>query len=174
MIDQVLDFTRARSGGGIPLVRAAADISAICAQAVDELSAVHHHRRIDANYYGDARGLWDADRLAQVFSNLIGNALAYSPPDAPVRVVVDATGEDVRCLVHNTGSPIPAGMMPTLFDPFRRVSHAKSGSTQGLGLGLFISHQIVVAHGGSIMVQSNESEGTRFLITLPRPPRSTE
>lgn len=168
MIDQVLDFTRARSGGGIPVDRAADDIHAICAQAVDELLAAHPERVVDTQYRGDGRGLWDADRLTQLFSNVVGNALAYGAKDAPVRVVLDASDDVVRCTVHNLGAPIPRELLPTLFDPFRRATHAKSSRTQGLGLGLFIAQQIAVAHGGEIAVRSSEAEGTELTVRLPR------
>ncbi len=166
MITQVLDFTRARSGGGIPIVRRSANLHAICAQAIDELISAHPERKVEAAYFGDGAGEWDGDRLAQVFSNIVGNALAYGAADTPVRVVIDATGNDVRCSVHNMGTPIHEALLPVLFDPFRRAVDATTSKTQGLGLGLFISQQIVIAHGGTVSVQSGEFDGTRFSIVL--------
>jgi signal transduction histidine kinase/CheY-like chemotaxis protein len=168
MITQVLDFTRVRAGGGIPLDRKASDLKAICAHAIDELAVSNPERAIDAVYVGDTAGLWDADRLAQVFSNLVGNALTHGRPDAPVRVVVDGSAPAVLCSVHNLGRPIPAAMLSTLFDPFRRAVHGKSAGTAGLGLGLFIAQHIIRAHGGHIEVQSSEVDGTRFTFQLDR------
>jgi signal transduction histidine kinase/CheY-like chemotaxis protein len=168
MITQVLDFTRARSGGGIPITRGLADLGTICAHVVDELTVTNPERSIEAKYSGDLRSMWDGDRLAQVFSNLLGNALAYGKRDGPVRVTLTAVDAEVRCVVHNQGSPVPAELLPNLFDPFRRAAHAKIAGTQGLGLGLFISDQIVRAHGGSISVTSNETEGTMFEVILPK------
>jgi signal transduction histidine kinase/CheY-like chemotaxis protein len=168
MIDQVLDFTRARSGGGIPLARTAADLRAICEQVVEELTTAHPERRVSFAASGELHGAWDADRMAQVFSNLVGNALSYSPPGSTVSVTLGASEQEVVLEVHNTGEPIPPELVPTLFDPFRRAGTAKATSTRGLGLGLFISHQIVAAHGGSISVESSASAGTSFLVKLPR------
>jgi signal transduction histidine kinase len=168
MIAQVLDFTRVRAGGGIPLDRKPSDLKAICMHAVDELAVGNPERVIDAAYRGDTAGLWDADRLAQVFSNLVGNALAHGRSDSPVRVLVDGTGSAVSCSVHNQGRPIPPALIPSLFDPFRRAVYGKSVGTGGLGLGLFIAQHIIRAHGGTIDVQSSEVDGTRFTFQLPR------
>jgi signal transduction histidine kinase len=173
MITQVLDFTRVRAGGGIPLDRKLSDIKAICAHAVDELAVGNPERVIDAVYVGDTAGMWDADRLAQVFSNLVGNALAHGRPDTPVRVVLDGSGPSVVCSVHNHGKPIPASLLPTLFDPFRRAVHGKSAGTAGLGLGLFIAQHIIRAHGGTIDVHSSELDGTLFTFELPRSTEQT-
>ena len=168
MITQVLEFTRARSGGGIPIERRPGDIHAICTQVIDELAAVHPEQRIEGEHRGDGTGAWDADRLAQVFSNLIGNALTYGQRDKPVTVLVHAGPVAVECTVHNSGEPIPAQILPRLFDPFRRAAHGKSTGTQGLGLGLFIAQQIVAAHGGTLTVRSSGADGTSFTFNLPR------
>ena len=168
MIAQVLDFTRARAGGGIPLSRAPTDLETICTQVVDELATGNPGRSIQVSRAGDARGQWDADRLAQTFSNLVANALAYGRPDAPVMVTLNATPGEIRFSVHNVGPPIRADLLPNLFDPFRRGRQAQTAATEGLGLGLFISKEIVKAHKGTIFVESSEAGGTRFTVVLPR------
>jgi len=167
MITQLLDFTRARSGGGIALLREASDLSAICAQAVDELKTANPERRIEMTVAGQARGLWDTDRMAQVFSNLIANAVSYGSRERAVNISLVATASEVVCGVHNFGAPIPEDFVPYLFDPFRRARHAKAAAAQGLGLGLFICQQIVAAHGGTTVVESSELLGTTFTVTLP-------
>ncbi|MEI9949833.1 MAG: ATP-binding protein [Pseudomonadota bacterium] len=173
MIAQLLDFTRARSGGGIALLRESADLAAICAQAVDELKTANPERQIRMTVAGDARGLWDTDRMAQVFSNLIANAVTYGSRETAVEISLAATPAEVVCTVRNFGQPIPADLMPYLFDPFRRARHAKAAAAQGLGLGLFICQQIVAAHGGTTVVESTRSEGSVFTVTLPKSPVST-
>ncbi len=173
MISQVLDFTRARSGGGIPLTREPTDLRLVCEHAIEELATAHPESSIELTATGNAQGSWDPDRLAQVFSNLVGNALTYGRGDRPVRVRLDGTDVEVRFTVHNEGTVIPPDLLPNLFDPFRRSDHARTKSTQGLGLGLFISRQIVMAHGGAITVQSNEHSGTLFTVVLPKQGPST-
>ena len=167
MITQLLDFTRARSGGGIALLREPSDLSAICAQAVEELKTANPERRIEMTVAGDAHGLWDIDRMAQVFSNLIANAVSYGSRERAVNISFVATPSQVVGRVHNFGTPIPEDFVPYLFDPFRRARHAKAAAAQGLGLGLFICQQIVAAHGGTTVVESSEALGTTFSVTLP-------
>src|SRR5215217_8046293 len=115
-------------------------------------------------------GQWDADRLLQVVSNLGGNALQYSKPDAPVTLTLTDLGDAVMLEVHNPGEPISAEALPHLFDPFRRAtsSHQGSSISGGLGLGLYIVEQVVKGHGGRIQVTSTEAQGTVFQVTLPR------
>jgi len=168
MITQLLDFTRARSGGGIALLRESADLGTICAQTVDELRTANPARQIEMSVAGDARGLWDTDRMAQVFSNLIANAVTYGSAETAVEIKLTADASEVSCTVRNFGPQIPAELLPYLFDPFRRARHAKAAAAQGLGLGLFICQQIVAAHGGTTVVQSTDEQGTLFTVTLPK------
>jgi phosphoserine phosphatase RsbU/P len=111
--------------------------------------------------------------VAQAASNLVGNAVQYSPEDSVVRVVARDEGERVRVEIHNEGPPIPAERLPHIFDPFVRGEQGAqaSGPRAGLGLGLYITHEIVKAHGGLVQVRSNASEGTCFWLSLPRQPK---
>jgi len=127
-------------------------------------SASHPDRVVDLESRGDVTGQWDADRLAQVVSNLVGNAIEYGA-NAPVTVVLSEAGKRATLAVHNQGDPIPPHAQAKIFAPLARGS---SDTTQNLGLGLFIARAIVVAHGGDIRVDSNEQSGTTFEVTLPR------
>jgi PAS domain S-box-containing protein len=173
MIDEVLDLTRSRLGGGIPVVPRRTDIVAVSRAIIDELRVAHPEceLRWDAEQVADPWGIWDPDRLAQVVSNLVGNAITYGCVEG--RVAVKLVGEDraVTLEVHNAGRPIPSELMPVLFDPFRRCAPTDGPGREGLGLGLFIANQIVVAHGGSIDVRSSVQEGTCFTVRLPRTPQ---
>ncbi len=167
MINQLLDFTRSRLGGGIPIVREPTNLHDIVQRVVDELRAGFDERRIELSVAGDATGVWDADRLGQVASNLIGNALEHGAKETPVVVEVDADGELVRLTVRNQGAPIPAELLPVIFDPFRRAAGPRF-ARRGLGLGLYIGQQIVHGHDGRIEVFSNADGLTTFTVYLPR------
>ncbi len=166
MIDQLLDFTRARSGGGLNAEPHDLNLSALCAQAIGELELAFPEWKIESEVLGDPRGTWDPDRLLQVVSNLIGNAGQHGA-GATIRVTVDGRrSEEVTLEVHNKGA-IPEALVPRLFDPFRGTMHRRDQS-RGLGLGLFIVKQIVRAHRGSVSVSSSEETGTTFTVRLPR------
>lgn len=167
MINTLLDFTRVRSGGRLPVSPVPADLAEIAHGVLDELREIWPGRDLRLEARGDSAGRWDPARMAQVISNLAGNALAYGDPGTPVRVSVEDPGEEVVLTVRNQGRPIPADLMPVLFEPFRR-GLSEEGSPGGLGLGLYIVQQIVQAHGGTIDVASTAQEGTTFSVRLPR------
>ena len=103
-----------------------------------------------------------------MFSNLIGNALLYGDPATPVTVDGRIEERVVSIAVHNDGEPIPAEMQPTIFSPFRRGERdSRTAKTAGLGLGLYISREVAVTHGGDIELRSSAAEGTTFRVTLP-------
>ncbi|NPC49324.1 response regulator [Corallococcus exiguus] len=166
MITELLDFTRSRLGSGIPLNPAATDLGQVARQVVEELELVHPHRTVEVTSTGPLTGNWDADRLAQVLSNLVGNALQYSPPDAAVELTLVSEPEQAIARVSNPGETIAPAELETLFHPFQR---ARTGAhvPSGLGLGLFISDQIVRGHRGTLTVTS-DAQRTVFTLTLPR------
>jgi len=165
MIEQLLDFTRARLGGGIPISPRPADLREICASVIDELQAQHPDRlRLTAE--GEFRGQWDTDRLAQVFGNLLGNALEHGSPATPVDVRLGLENGVARIDVENRGATIPADLREEIFEPFRRVGRDTSRTPTGVGLGLYITREIVRAHGGTIEMTS-EGDRTTFTLRLP-------
>jgi PAS domain S-box-containing protein len=167
MIADVLDFTRGRLGGGIPLSLTPTDFGQVCRDAVTELLAVHSSRKIVVETSGDLVGVWDAGRVEQVVSNLIGNALEHGAD--PVRVTIRGQGDELVLEINNQnlGPPVPAELLPLLFEPFRRGAPDDHHST-GLGLGLYIASEIVRAHGGTIEATSSLAEGTTFRSRWPR------
>lgn len=171
MIEDVLDLARARLAGGIALKREDTDLGAIVQRVLQEHTVAQPQRRIDVTAAGDLTGHWDAGRIAQVASNLIGNAHQHGAADQPIRVRLNGTARDhAELSVANAGT-IPSDVLPHIFDPFRG-GEAHAGRSQGLGLGLYIVQQIVVAHRGSVDVQSGDGTDTLFRISLPR--RSTD
>jgi PAS domain S-box-containing protein len=167
MIEQILDLTRSRLAGGLVMKRAPVDLRSTIMSVVEELLTVHPTRTIDV-HCPPASGMWDRDRLEQVFSNLIANAIHYGSPEHPVTVNVRQEADSVVVEVHNQGVPIPEELQAKLFDPFRRGTRdSRTPTTEGLGLGLYISREIVLAHGGDINVSSTETNGTTFSVCLP-------
>ncbi len=156
MIDQLLDFTRARLGEGIPLVRENVDLTQLAQGVVDEARASNLASVLRLETRGDTSGDWDRDRVCQILSNL--------------EIVLD--GSDAECVtlsVQNEGQ-IPLDLMPVIFNPFRGTLQ-KRGKSKGLGLGLYVARQIALAHGGELRVTSSGSS-TAFRLELPRATRS--
>ena len=172
MIRDLLDFTQARIGGGIPVHPTPCDFHELTLQVVEESRTAHPERDIQIATSGDGRGSWDADRMAQVLSNILGNALRYSPSSTPVRVESSEEGDVMVLRVHNAGEPIPPALLPRIFEPLQRGGTV-AGSDRSIGLGLYIVRQLVAAHGGTVEARSTHAEGTSFTVRLPRvwPPR---
>jgi PAS domain S-box-containing protein len=168
MILDLLDFSRARLSGGIPVHRTPGDVHELVAQVVDELRVSHPERAIVLEVQASGEGEWDADRLAQIVTNLVTNALNHGAPDSPVVVRVGGDAQEVDLVVENRGPPIPAWLLPRLFKPFRRGPSASSSAAGSLGLGLYIVKHLVDAHRGSVDVDSSLEEGTVFTVRLPR------
>jgi signal transduction histidine kinase len=167
LIDQLLDLARTRQSGGIPVrPQPGTDLGYIVQAAVDELCAANPRTEIVVSRQDTILGAWDADRLAQVVSNLVGNATVHGAGRVEVRV--KRVGDDAVLEVHNGGPPIPAHMVPRMFEAFQRLAADDATARPGgLGLGLFIADRIVAAHGGRIAVRSNEEDGTTFAVTIP-------
>ena len=170
MIEDMLDLARARLGGGIVIKRVAADFKALVERSLREHQAAAPERRIDVSYVGDFSGCWDPERIAQVASNLIGNALKHGAPERVIQVRVDGGERHHVTLAVKNGGTIPSDILPHLFDPFRG-GERNSGRGEGLGLGLYIVSQIVQAHDGRVEVQTGGGE-TSFHVRLPRAHRS--
>lgn len=167
MIDQLLDFTRIRAGGGLPSDPQPMDFAAVVHEVVSELQVAHPEREITFAEMGSLLGAWDADRIAQLLSNLVSNAIEHGHPDTPVVIEADGTApESIAVTVSNAGA-IPPEIAPVVFEPFRGQQHRRSRGS-GLGLGLYIAQQIALVHGGTIELVASDPQRTRFAVTLPR------
>lgn len=168
LIQDLLDFTQARLGGGIPVNRVRADLHSIVHEVVQEVRAQTTDREIRHEREGEGTALLDADRVAQVAHNLLGNAIKHGAPDAPIMVCT--RGEDLAVVlaVRNRGTPIAPEMLAHLFEPLRRGQDRKHKG--GVGLGLYIVASIARAHGGTVHAESTDAEGTVFTVRLPRAP----
>jgi two-component system, sensor histidine kinase and response regulator len=167
MIEDMLDLARARLAGGIVVKREPADFQVLVERVVREHQAAAPSRRIESTYVGNCTGHWDPERIAQVASNLIGNALKHGSPDASVGVQLEGAGRDSVSLVVSNQGTIAPDVLVHLFDPFR-AGHRDSGRGEGLGLGLYIVSQIVQAHQGTVDVKTGQGNETSFRVQLPR------
>lgn len=174
LVRDLLDFTRARIGGGIPVSPRPTDLHALAQATIDELRLGSPGRCIVLSCTGSGEGVWDPDRVSQILTNLVANALAHGAADRPVHVCVCGEGEAVSVDVHNEGPAIPPHTLPLLFDPLYRGEVSITSPERSVGLGLYIVKQLVLAHGGIVEVSSSVASGTLFRVRLPRrlPPAS--
>jgi signal transduction histidine kinase len=172
ILDNLLDFTRGRTGSSMQITPRPAELASICEQVADEFRFSHPDRTIMTEVSGDVSGRWDVPRIGQVYQNLIGNAIQYGATDSPVTVRTGGSADSVEITVHNHGAAIPESALAGLFDPLHRYANASNDEAdrKHLGLGLYIVREIVHAHGGSIALRSTAGDGTTFLVRLPKKP----
>ena len=170
MVGALLDFTRSRLGGGIPIAPAPMNMGKVVHDVVNEMSAAHPDRKIEIDARGSLKGEWDCARMTQVLTNLIGNALEHGSDRTAVKVNVEGDDNEVTIALHNRGAAIPEDQLDGLFNAMKRQGMAENadGPSGNLGLGLYIADQIVRAHKGRIDVESSEDRGTTFTVHLPR------
>ncbi|AKJ00612.1 sensor histidine kinase [Archangium gephyra] len=172
MVRDLLDFTQASMGGGIVLNPQPIDLHELARQVVEEVQFAHPGRTLRLECTGDSEGTLDADRIAQVLTNLLTNALQYSPPDTPVTVSSTSEAGMLQLRVHNLGDPISPEDQQHIFEPLQRGAAEMDSAQRSIGLGLFIVNHLVRAHHGHIQVRSSREEGTTFQVHLPRDARA--
>ena len=166
IINHLLDLSRARLGSGLQIIKKPMDMAFVGRQLVDEMRAMHPSRTFKLEISGETEGKWDKARIGQVFSNLLGNAVQYGFKDSPIGVMIKGDPEAVLVSVHNDGVPIAPNAIGLIFDALARGGGEKEPTN--LGLGLYITKQIVCAHGGRVGVTSSEKDGTTFTALFPR------
>lgn len=171
MIRDLLDASRLRAGESLSLTMNACDLREVAIMTLRELGAAYGDRFILETDRDSIAGFWNEDGLRRVIENLASNAVKYGYPQQLITVTLKQTGETAQIIVHNFGHPIPKDEQMELFEPFQRSHTAQSGSKKGWGLGLTLVKGVAEAHGGQVNVTSNESEGTRFIVTLPKDSR---
>ena len=165
VVRDLVDYAQAQAEGRLRIAPREVDFHELCVRVLASLSSVHPERPVTYQRGKDGRGRWDPDRLEEVLENLVVNALKYGAPDRPVFIGWYGEPADLVLKVHNQGPPIPAAVLPYVFDPFRRGE--EHGVRDSMGLGLYIVRQIVDAHGGRVEVRSDQETGTTFVVRLP-------
>ena len=167
IIADLLSYTRTRLGTGIPILPRDANLAEVVRSVVDELRAGNPDREIEVIAEGDLSGTWDPDRLEQVASNLVSNAVDHGDPGTPVYVLLSPEADEVTLTVRNSGPGMPPEVLSHLFEPFSKPPDERSRKASGLGLGLFIAREIVRSHGGEITATASDVE-TTVRVRLPR------
>ncbi len=168
LLDDLLDYNRTSLEVGIRVTPVPIDLTPVCGEEIELLRTALPSFPIEFTTEGPTQGDWDASRIKQGISNLVINASKYGDPGGTVRVSLK--GDDVQVLlsVENTGPSIPQELRTSMFEPLRRHAGAESqGERESLGLGLFIVHQVALAHGGNVAVESADGK-TCFTMTLPK------
>ena len=172
IVSDLIDFSTSNLGGGMPIKPAPMDFGPQCTHVVEEIRAFHPEHHIKLELAGDLNVTWDRVRINQALSNLVANATQHGAKDQPIWVSVQGL-DAITLTIQNMGEPMAPSHLRTLFDPAKRIA-VRSASARAaddadhLGLGLYITRDIINAHGGAITVSSTLTEGTTFTVTLPR------
>jgi signal transduction histidine kinase len=168
MIRDLLDFTRTRLGKGIPVALDTADLEQVCRASIAEMALAYPDSTYDFTCEGRMDGLFDRERMHQVVSNLLGNAVQHGEAKAPIQVRAAVEDDTLRLHVTNRGEPIPPSVLPSIFDPLVQgaLDDSSPRRATNLGLGLFIAREIVQAHGGCISASSTPA-ATTFSVRFP-------
>jgi signal transduction histidine kinase len=169
MIRDLLEYTRTRLGRAIPISPQATSMQRICALACDEIRAVHPERVFKLETSGKLEGEFDSERLQQVLSNLLNNAVRHGTREQPITLSAHGEADKVTVRVRNYGRRIPADQLQVIFNPLVQIpQEPEDEDVTSLGLGLYIAHEIVTMHGGTMVAESSERDGTVFSAHLPR------
>jgi signal transduction histidine kinase len=167
MIGDLMDLSRL-DARRLELSRQPVDLGDLVADAIERFRLEASERVVDMRVTGEVHPVSaDPDRIAQVLENLLGNALKYSTPGSPIAVTVHGGEREVTIAVINEGRGIAPEEIPSLFRRFQRAADAKRAKIKGIGLGLYITHELVEAHGGRLTVESVPGAQTTFRFTVP-------
>jgi signal transduction histidine kinase len=168
LVGDLVDLTRVRLlGKTLPIERETADLAVIVRQTIEDFRYLYGDRVVFTSQ-GPSTGSFDGKRIGQVVANLLRNAVDHGDGKSPISVALRGSDDAVELAVHNEGAAIPPELLPHLFEPFRRPARAADREDRGVGLGLYIVHEIADTHGGRVDVTSAQGQGTTFIVRLPR------
>ena len=171
MVNDLLEYARMQLGGLVPIQGQCLDMARTCEESLQDAKSAHPGSRFGLSMSGDLSCHYDADRLQQVFSNLLNNAAQYSPANSLIELAAHGDAHAVLVQVRNTGAPIPEESLKAIFDPMVQLA-AEGDRTErpstSIGLGLYIAREITAAHGGSIDAESTADGITTFSVRIPK------
>jgi signal transduction histidine kinase len=174
LVDVVLTYTRRSLGAVLPVDLKPVRLDELVRNCVHDLAVTNPDREIVLTAAEGLEGIWDATRISQLVSNLIGNALKYGTSDEPIAVTLETEdSHSVVLRVHNFGPHIAPKLIADIFEPLIRGTTPASSAEVGganMGLGLYIAREVASAHYGTIHVTSDPESGTLFEVRLPRTP----
>ncbi|HUP29240.1 MAG TPA: HAMP domain-containing sensor histidine kinase [Usitatibacter sp.] len=170
MIGDLIDYTRSRLGKAMPIVPRPADLGEVCRTAVDEVSHAVPGAPLQFDSEGTLDGVFDADRMRQVVSNLLNNAVQHGRRGTPITLLAKGTSHALILQVSNQGPVLAEETLARMFEPLVQGDSpdASAKPATNLGLGLYIARAIVAAHGGRIEAASDPAGVTTFVVELPR------
>ena len=170
IIEDLLDLTRIQFGSDIQISRSGMNVAQLIRQLIEEMRALYPNRVLQLTTTGDMEVEWDRSRIGQVISNLVGNAMEHGSEGFATTIAVAGEADQLKVSVRNMGNPIPPDGIGSIFELFKQGAGEDEPDERSmhLGLGLHITKEIVLAHGGTIAVTSTEKDGTTFTATIPR------
>jgi signal transduction histidine kinase len=171
MIKDLLEYTRMRLGRAIPISPQPVNMEQICRMAYDEIRAAHPENVFQLEMSGELEGVFDGERIQQVLANLLNNAVQHGARSEPITLSAHGESGKITVKVKNYGQLIPADQLLVIFNPLVQIPSVPADNANfptSLGLGLYIVHEIVAMHGGTVVAESSAEDGTIFSASLPR------
>jgi signal transduction histidine kinase len=169
MVGDLLDVTRTRLGGQLPIAKSDVFAREVCEEAIRPFIVLDPDCKLEVHAPRDVHGFWDRGRILQLLSNLVRNALQHGDRSHPITISVLEKDDAVEFGVHNYGDPIPAHLAGRVFEPMQRGNTKSFGPDHSsAGLGLYIARIICRAHDGTLTVESSSEAGTTFTARLPK------
>lgn len=177
LVQDLLDFAATGLGARMPLTMGPVNLEMLAQEVLGELRAAHPACKLHSEIRGDLTCTCDGPRMRQVLSNLLGNALEHGAEGGRVELSIAGDEKGIVLEVRNEGPPIAANVLPIIFDPLVRdisMDRSRPRRPGSIGLGLYIVHEIVTSHGGTIKATSSAESGTIFCASIPRHYQASE
>jgi signal transduction histidine kinase len=168
MLSELQDFSRSRLGGLPELSLEQANVAEICREVIAEIAAADRTCTLQFVDSGDTAAVVDRNRIGELVSNLLGNAVQHGSQFGTITVSAQGDQQRVRVEVHNEGPAIDVAHLKDIFEPLHRAGPETPRNRGSLGIGLYIVRRIALAHGGSVSVTSTEADGTTFVVVVPK------